>query len=210
MHNKKQNVIKKRWLKNFNEELENLFYKKVNGVWTKGDLISTPDTNDWYFATDSYIDDNYAYFTSRHRLYIYTNNNGTLTHLGNTWADSSLFNNGAVMGKKSDGSYYSSTFCHIEVFGDSFLFVRYQNSATATGQVNEIHYFKRNSGQNVWVKQTNPSSASHPFKNIYSYTEGSYPSMTLNNDYIVIGDRIHSTGDGRLFVLKLLIKRKCL
>jgi len=32
VHNKKQNVIKKRWLKNFNEELENLFYKKVNGV----------------------------------------------------------------------------------------------------------------------------------------------------------------------------------
>ena len=29
VHNKKQNVIKKRWLKNFNEELENLFYKKV-------------------------------------------------------------------------------------------------------------------------------------------------------------------------------------
>ncbi len=32
VHNKKQNVIKKRWLKNFNEELENLFYKKANGV----------------------------------------------------------------------------------------------------------------------------------------------------------------------------------
>jgi len=29
VHNKKQNVIKKRWLKSFNEELENLFYKKV-------------------------------------------------------------------------------------------------------------------------------------------------------------------------------------
>jgi len=29
VHNKKQNVIKKRWLKNFNEELELLFYKKV-------------------------------------------------------------------------------------------------------------------------------------------------------------------------------------
>ena len=29
VHNKKQNVIKKRWLKNYNEELENLFYKKV-------------------------------------------------------------------------------------------------------------------------------------------------------------------------------------
>ena len=29
VHNKKQNVIKKRWLKNFSEELENLFYDKV-------------------------------------------------------------------------------------------------------------------------------------------------------------------------------------
>ena len=29
-HNKKQNVIKKRWLKNFNQELEDLFYSKVN------------------------------------------------------------------------------------------------------------------------------------------------------------------------------------
>ena len=29
VHNKKQNVIKKRWLKNFNEELEYLYYEKV-------------------------------------------------------------------------------------------------------------------------------------------------------------------------------------
>ena len=29
VHNKKQNVIKKRWLKDFNQELENLFYTKV-------------------------------------------------------------------------------------------------------------------------------------------------------------------------------------
>ena len=29
VHNKKQNVIKKRWLKNFSEELETLFYKRV-------------------------------------------------------------------------------------------------------------------------------------------------------------------------------------
>jgi|TARA_B100001059_G_scaffold233996_1_gene275373 hypothetical protein len=29
VHNKKQNVIKKRWLKDINEELENLFYSKV-------------------------------------------------------------------------------------------------------------------------------------------------------------------------------------
>lgn len=29
VHNKKQNVIKKRWLKNYSEELENIFYKKL-------------------------------------------------------------------------------------------------------------------------------------------------------------------------------------
>lgn len=29
VHNKKQNVIKKRWLKNYSEELENLFFNKV-------------------------------------------------------------------------------------------------------------------------------------------------------------------------------------
>ena len=29
VHNKKQNVIKKRWLKNYNVELENLFYQRV-------------------------------------------------------------------------------------------------------------------------------------------------------------------------------------
>ena len=29
VHNKKQNVIKKRWLKNYSAELENLFYEKV-------------------------------------------------------------------------------------------------------------------------------------------------------------------------------------
>ena len=29
VHNKKQNVIKKRWLKNFNEELEHLYFEKV-------------------------------------------------------------------------------------------------------------------------------------------------------------------------------------
>ena len=29
VHNKKQNVIKKRWLKNYNEELENLFFNKA-------------------------------------------------------------------------------------------------------------------------------------------------------------------------------------
>ncbi len=30
VHNKKQNVIKKRWLKNFNEEMESLYYERVN------------------------------------------------------------------------------------------------------------------------------------------------------------------------------------
>ena len=29
VHNKKQNVIKKRWLKNYSEELENLFFERV-------------------------------------------------------------------------------------------------------------------------------------------------------------------------------------
>ena len=29
VHNKKQNVIKKRWLANYGEELEELFYKKL-------------------------------------------------------------------------------------------------------------------------------------------------------------------------------------
>ena len=28
VHNKKQNVIKKRWLKNFDKEMENIFIKK--------------------------------------------------------------------------------------------------------------------------------------------------------------------------------------
>ena len=32
VHNKKQNVIKKRWLKNFNDEMEDLFYKRVKNV----------------------------------------------------------------------------------------------------------------------------------------------------------------------------------
>ena len=29
VHNKKQNVIKKRWLKNYSEELEDLFFERV-------------------------------------------------------------------------------------------------------------------------------------------------------------------------------------
>ena len=36
VHNKKQNVIKKRWLKNYSEELEALFYKKVKNNWYFG------------------------------------------------------------------------------------------------------------------------------------------------------------------------------
>tara|TARA_Y100000816_G_scaffold276725_1_gene246194 strand:+ start:245 stop:952 length:708 start_codon:yes stop_codon:yes gene_type:complete len=32
VYNKKQNVIKKRWLKNFNEEMESLYYERVNNV----------------------------------------------------------------------------------------------------------------------------------------------------------------------------------
>ena len=32
VHNKKQNVIKKRWLQNFNKELENLFYERVKNI----------------------------------------------------------------------------------------------------------------------------------------------------------------------------------
>ena len=30
VHNKKQNVIKKRWLKNFNKEMESLYFERVN------------------------------------------------------------------------------------------------------------------------------------------------------------------------------------
>ena len=32
VHNKKQNVIKKRWLQNFNKDLENLFYERVKNI----------------------------------------------------------------------------------------------------------------------------------------------------------------------------------
>ena len=34
VHNKKQNVIKKRWLKNFNEELERLYFEKEDPLLT--------------------------------------------------------------------------------------------------------------------------------------------------------------------------------
>ena len=34
VHNKKQNVIKKRWLKNYSSELESLFYNKVKNEYS--------------------------------------------------------------------------------------------------------------------------------------------------------------------------------
>ena len=48
VHNKKQNVIKKRWLKNFNNELEALFYNKVkNEIGEfKMDNLKDEDNND--------------------------------------------------------------------------------------------------------------------------------------------------------------------
>ena len=48
VHNKKQNVIKKRWLKNFNNELEALFYNKVkNEIGEfKMDNLKDDDNND--------------------------------------------------------------------------------------------------------------------------------------------------------------------
>ena len=48
VHNKKQNVIKKRWLKNYNEELESIFYERVkNEIGDfKMDNLKDPDNND--------------------------------------------------------------------------------------------------------------------------------------------------------------------
>ena len=48
VHNKKQNVIKKRWLKNFNNELEEFFYNKVkNEIGEfKMDNLKDEDNND--------------------------------------------------------------------------------------------------------------------------------------------------------------------
>ncbi len=45
VHNKKQNVIKKRWLKNFNKELENLFYKKVKNEIGEFKMDNLKDEN---------------------------------------------------------------------------------------------------------------------------------------------------------------------
>ena len=46
IHNKKQNVIKKRWLKNFNEELETLFYNKVKNEIGDFRMDNLKDEND--------------------------------------------------------------------------------------------------------------------------------------------------------------------
>ena len=48
VHNKKQNVIKKRWLKSFNEKLEELFYNKVKSEIGdfKMDNLKDEDNND--------------------------------------------------------------------------------------------------------------------------------------------------------------------
>ena len=45
VHNKKQNVIKKRWLKNFNEELEKLFYDKVKNEIGEFKMDNLKDEN---------------------------------------------------------------------------------------------------------------------------------------------------------------------
>ena len=46
IHNKKQNVIKKRWLKNFNEELEHLYYEKVKNEIGDFKMDNLKDDND--------------------------------------------------------------------------------------------------------------------------------------------------------------------
>ena len=45
VHNKKQNVIKKRWLKNFNDELENLFCQKLENEIGKFRMDNLKDEN---------------------------------------------------------------------------------------------------------------------------------------------------------------------
>ena len=45
VHNKKQNVIKKRWLKNYNEELEKLFYDKVKNEIGEFKMDNLKDEN---------------------------------------------------------------------------------------------------------------------------------------------------------------------
>ncbi len=46
VHNKKQNVIKKRWLKNFNEEMEALYYERVNNEIGNFRMDNLKDEND--------------------------------------------------------------------------------------------------------------------------------------------------------------------
>ncbi len=46
VHNKKQNVIKKRWLKNYNQELEKLFFKKVSNEIGEFRMDNLKDEND--------------------------------------------------------------------------------------------------------------------------------------------------------------------
>ena len=45
VHNKKQNVIKKRWLKNYSEEMEALFYKKVKNEIGEFKMDNLKDEN---------------------------------------------------------------------------------------------------------------------------------------------------------------------
>jgi hypothetical protein len=45
VHNKKQNVIKKRWLKNYSEELERLFYQKVGNEIGEFKMDNLKDEN---------------------------------------------------------------------------------------------------------------------------------------------------------------------
>ena len=42
VHNKKQNVIKKRWLKNYSEELENIFMHIYSPIFIKVPLFLAP------------------------------------------------------------------------------------------------------------------------------------------------------------------------
>ena len=45
VHNKKQNVIKKRWLKNYSEELENIFYNKLKNEIGEFKMDNLKDEN---------------------------------------------------------------------------------------------------------------------------------------------------------------------
>ena len=46
VHNKKQNVIKKRWLKDYNEELESLFYNRIKNEIGDFKMDNLKDEND--------------------------------------------------------------------------------------------------------------------------------------------------------------------